>query len=624
MSKKKSIAAAENISAKALPGGATPSGRKVRKAMPEERSVAPSWMSAAATREMVESVVVAFVLAFLFRTFEAEAFVIPTGSMAPTLMGRHRDVNCPKCGFAFQVNASSEVDPRTNQLTGDEVVAGTCPNCRFTFDMASGNPQHKDYPSYKGDRILVAKYPYQFGSPERWDVAVFKYPGGAKTNYIKRICGLPNETLYIRHGDLYYMPDGQDQKVMARKSPEKILAMMQPVYNNDCVLSDLVQKGLPPRWIPVSGRSQSSDGWQASEDLRSFRADGTPNGEAWLHYRHCVPTYRQWQELQRGSVLRDDAVRAQLITDFTGYNTERTRRDSQEWSREPFGMGPSPSSQRLEKLGLNWVGDLVLECTVDAQQPSGQFLMTLVQGGLLFHCELDLASGKATLSIDGLAGFRPTATTGFRGPGKHRVRLANVDGQLTLWVDGSVAKFDASTAFGPLDNSRPRAADLEPARIGSRGAAVQVSHIKLFRDIYYIAQRYSRGGSGWSMTEYDTASGEFPHFYPSEDVEEKLAEFFSNPEEWDVFNRRREVDFALKEGQFLALGDNSAESKDSRLWEQDGPQYYVSRDLLIGKALFVYWPHSWDKVPGTNGWPMFPNGIWFPFFPNFARMGFVR
>jgi signal peptidase I len=36
----------------------------------------------------------------------------------------------------------------------------------------------------------------------------------------------------------------------------------------------------------------------------------------------------------------------------------------------------------------------------------------------------------------------------------------------------------------------------------------------------------------------------------------------------------------------------------------------VHRDLLIGKALFIYWPHSWD-------WPV-------PLFPNFARMGFVR
>src|SRR5581483_10569112 len=56
-------------------------------------------------REMIESVVIAFVLAFLFRTFEAEAFVIPTGSMATTLMGRHLDIDCPECGFRYQVGA---------------------------------------------------------------------------------------------------------------------------------------------------------------------------------------------------------------------------------------------------------------------------------------------------------------------------------------------------------------------------------------------------------------------------------------------------------------------------------------------------------------------------------------
>src|SRR6266516_2495426 len=59
-------------------------------------------------RETVESVVIAFVLAFLFRTFEAEAFVIPTGSMAPTLQGRHKDVDCPQCGYHYRVSASEE------------------------------------------------------------------------------------------------------------------------------------------------------------------------------------------------------------------------------------------------------------------------------------------------------------------------------------------------------------------------------------------------------------------------------------------------------------------------------------------------------------------------------------
>ena len=56
--------------------------------------------------------------------------------------------------------------------------------------------------------------------------------------------------------------------------------------------------------------------------------------------------------------------------------------------------------------------------------------------------------------------------------------------------------------------------------------------------------------------------------------------------------------------------DNSAKSADSRVWR------YVSRDLLIGKAFFIYWPHSWSRIPYLK--------IPFPYFPNFSRMGFVR
>ena len=55
----------------------------------------------------------AFILALVVRGFEAQAFVIPTGSMAPTLMGRHKELACPQCGFVYAVNASEEVEPRT-------------------------------------------------------------------------------------------------------------------------------------------------------------------------------------------------------------------------------------------------------------------------------------------------------------------------------------------------------------------------------------------------------------------------------------------------------------------------------------------------------------------------------
>jgi hypothetical protein len=67
-------------------------------------------------RETVESVVIAFTLALLFRAFEAEAFVIPTGSMAPTLMGRHKDLVCESCGRDFRVGCSAEEDDQSQSL----------------------------------------------------------------------------------------------------------------------------------------------------------------------------------------------------------------------------------------------------------------------------------------------------------------------------------------------------------------------------------------------------------------------------------------------------------------------------------------------------------------------------
>src|SRR5688572_14629572 len=80
-------------------------------------------------RETVESIAMAVILALLFRGFVAEAFVIPTGSMAPTLQGRHKDVWCPKCGIEYQTSASDERSP-TGANTGAHVTTTTCPICQ--------------------------------------------------------------------------------------------------------------------------------------------------------------------------------------------------------------------------------------------------------------------------------------------------------------------------------------------------------------------------------------------------------------------------------------------------------------------------------------------------------------
>jgi signal peptidase I len=671
--------------------------------------------SAAAVRETIESVVVAFVLAFLFRTFEAEAFVIPTGSMAPTLMGRHKDLTCPICGYPFRVSASDEVDSNTNALLGPDhqIVGCTCPMCRYPVDLRSAvaaelgdelteeiervlteeldlapevaaelagkikrkpapeiedqlarelnlpygraadvaeklaeeierivaNGLKKKYPSFKGDRILVGKFCYQFTEPERWDVAVFKYPGGAKTNFIKRLVGLPGETVRIYHGDIFLKQDDHDFTIARKQRPGKLLAMLQPVYDNDYVLPKIIKLGWPARWAPLASRqhrdappgkmpvpppslkadatpahravgdrespsdgSGSSQGtWTTSKDCRSFRTDGRAVGETWLRYQHIVPSPYQWQYLKEGRLPPDAPPRRQLISDFCAYNTCRAARDS----------APDADSG-----GLHWVGDLAVRCTLEVLSDCGEAVFELVEGGWRMQCRIDVATGKAALAIDHEApydriartidgeDYRPIAQTAVRGPGKYKIIFSNCDDQLRLWVDGKAVQFDTTTCYAPLLNWRPHdssfASDFSPVGVGSQGAALRISHLKVLRDIYYIA--VDSGGS--------SASGALTDFQQLDHL------VLSDPSRWDAFDTMHMVDFPLEEDQFLALGDNSPKSKDSRLWQREGFEYYVGRELLIGKALFVYWPHSWNKLPGTN--------IPFPLFPNFSRMGFVR
>ena len=57
---------------------------------------------------------------------------------------------------------------------------------------------------YDGDNLITEKLSYRFGEPERFDVIVFPYQYEEKTYYIKRIIGLPGETVYIDDfGNIY-------------------------------------------------------------------------------------------------------------------------------------------------------------------------------------------------------------------------------------------------------------------------------------------------------------------------------------------------------------------------------------------------------------------------------------
>src|SRR4051812_34858160 len=304
-----------------------PSRTKTRDSQSNKPAEAKAASSTSKTmRETVESIVVAFVLAFLFRTYEAEAFVIPTGSMSPALLGQHKDVRCLECGYTFRTTASSEGEERDKlrarlamvrgmeaqqvkaRIDSLDVVGGMCPMCRNLMPMRSDLPPNvkdevalytvKDQPSYPGDRILVNKYGFDFTDPQRWDVVVFKFPGDGNMNYIKRLVGLPGEKLRIFHGNIFTRPlEGDDSQFkIERKPPDKVASMLQPVHDTNYESASLYKAGWPLRWAATTPDGWKVDAQPADKTVKQkFTVDLPAEApEAWLRYRHLLPDAAAW------------------------------------------------------------------------------------------------------------------------------------------------------------------------------------------------------------------------------------------------------------------------------------------------------------------------------------------
>lgn len=104
-------------------------------------------------REYIESIVIAILMALIIKAFIVQAFKIPSGSMIPTL----------KIGDHILVN---------------KFIYGT--KIPFT------------------DKIIIP-----IKRPLRGDIVVFKFPEDEKKDFIKRVVGLPGDTVEIRNKRVY-------------------------------------------------------------------------------------------------------------------------------------------------------------------------------------------------------------------------------------------------------------------------------------------------------------------------------------------------------------------------------------------------------------------------------------
>lgn len=622
--------------------------------------IEPNFFDSISLRETIESIAVAIILAMVFKTLEAEAYVIPTGSMAPTLMGQHVEVQCDECGYWYRTGANGEgpsAEDRNAQRNPSVVSGVRCPMCHrdqvltrlakketLNFSQSEYDPNEE---SFSGDRIIVSKVEYIFREPRRWDVIVFKYPGNGKQNYIKRLVGLPNELLAISNGDVYVRnAENQDvtnddphsrAQLIARKPPEKLASIMIPVEDTHYFSPTMRAAGLPASWVPWTGPLQLGDqqpddslpwvswcanenGWQVdapADEPASFTIQNSAASDQqfhWLRFRQMVPSKADWNAAEQGEKLSELFLNhpGTPVTDYYCYSD----------SNEDVNYASPIQVSDPTRIGTNWVGDLVMEADLELIADGGTIALDAVEGGVHFVCSIDVATGKATLrtvsdleevkvdfeSEDGRYGQdEVTFATPLKGAGSYEIRFANADDRITLWVDGAEVAIPGDGHYsrqGPLyPVCLPNdAADAQPLAIGAQGAAIKVNRLQVFRDLFYNDYRLNRVAD----TNLAIPEGTARQYLLRPDIwsdpryirlYQDYASTASIP--WDK-------GFPLGEDQFFPMGDNSPSSSDARVWEVD---HYVDRKMLIGKALMVYWPHTWNSPK---------------YWPNFGRMRVIR
>ena len=70
-----------------------------------------------------------------------------------------------------------------------------------------------------GDRVFGNRLAYTFSDPKRFDIIIFRYPDDESQLFIKRIIGLPGETVEIRNGSIYINGSEEPLEDVETKEP---------------------------------------------------------------------------------------------------------------------------------------------------------------------------------------------------------------------------------------------------------------------------------------------------------------------------------------------------------------------------------------------------------------------
>jgi signal peptidase I len=240
-------------------------------------------------------------------------------SMAPALLGRHYDVTCGDCQFAFACDAG--------HLPPDG--RAVCPNCGYAQNELAAAALRP------ADRVLIDRWRLTWRAAQRGEIVAARLPAQTEEFVVKRVASLPGEELSIQGGDLY--AGGR----LIRKTPIELRALRVLVHDND--YQPQRTAGLPPRWRGAAGTK-----WRAAATGFEISPGQPAAAELdWLEYQHWDCT---------GNPLVGRASPAPI-------------RDL-----DPFNQGES-------RRALNPVPDVLLTCRIEASG-EGQLVLAAALGDL--------------------------------------------------------------------------------------------------------------------------------------------------------------------------------------------------------------------------------------------------